>query len=80
VKQRSAELVLELLDCAGEGGLADVALFRGAREIELPREGDEVADLLHFHGRVPRERLRPLLLHPRNNARQQMDDAKCASK
>ncbi len=54
VEKRSAELVLQLLDCAGQCGLADVALLGGAREIQRACKGNEVAHLLHFHGRVPR--------------------------
>jgi hypothetical protein len=57
VEERSAELVLELLDGAGERRLADVALLRGAGEIEHLRQRHEVADLLHFHGWGPRQRL-----------------------
>ena len=51
VEQRPAQLMLELLDRAGQRRLADVALLGGAREIERARQGDEIADLLHFHGR-----------------------------
>ncbi len=50
-EQIAAELALELADGAGEGGLGDVALLGGAREIERSRHGEEVADLMHFHGR-----------------------------
>ena len=50
-EQIAAELALELADGAGERGLGDVALLGGAREIERARHREEVADLMHFHGR-----------------------------
>ena len=49
VEERPAKLMLELLDGAGQRRLADVAALRRAREIELARERDEIADLLHLH-------------------------------
>ena len=67
VEQRTAELVLELLDRAGQSRLADVALLGGAREIQRPRERDEVADLLHFHGSVPSAARRLITRSQRNS-------------
>jgi len=52
-EQVSAELTFELADGAGEGRLGDVALLGGPREIERSRHGEEVADLMHFHGDAP---------------------------
>ncbi len=53
-EQIAAELALELADGAGERRLGDVAFLRGAREIEHPRHGEEIADLMHFHEDAPR--------------------------
>ena len=50
-EQIAAKLAFELADGAGERGLGDVALLGGAREIERARHREEVADLVHFHGR-----------------------------
>ena len=52
-KQVAAELFLELLDGAGQRRLGDVAFLGGAREIQGARRGQEVADLVHFHGYRP---------------------------
>ena len=51
-EQIAAKLAFELADGAGEGGLGDVALFGGAREIERTSHREEVADLVHFHGKL----------------------------
>ncbi len=51
-KQVAAELVLELLDGAGERRLRHVALFGGLGEIELADGRQEISDLMHFHGRA----------------------------
>ena len=53
VEQGAAELMLELLDGARQGRLADVALLRRPREIQRPGKRDEIAHLLHFHGAIP---------------------------
>jgi hypothetical protein len=45
-----AELSLELPNGAGERRLGDVAFLGGAREVERPRDREEVADLMQFHG------------------------------
>jgi hypothetical protein len=51
-EQQSAELLLELLDGAGQGRLGDVALLGGARKVQGLADCEEVADLMHFHGGV----------------------------
>ena len=53
VEQRAAELMLELLDGAGQRRLADVALLRRAREIQRVGKRNEIAHLLHFHRNGP---------------------------
>ena len=54
VEEWSAKLVFELLYCAGEGGLTNVALLGRTGEVQRSREGYEVPDLLHFHDGPPR--------------------------
>ena len=49
----TAEFMLELLDGARQGRLADVALLRRPREVQGPGKRDEIAHLLHFHGAIP---------------------------
>jgi hypothetical protein len=49
LKQRDAELVLELFHRDRQGGLAHEAFFRGAAEMALAREGDDVAKLCEGH-------------------------------
>ena len=51
-EQVAAELVLELLDGARQRGLRDVAFLGGAREIQQPRDREEVSDLMHLHDRT----------------------------
>jgi hypothetical protein len=75
VEQRPAQLVLELLDGAGQRRLADVALLRGAGEVEGARESDEIAHLLHFHGVASLAPSEAPSLHLRNHARQTSGDA-----
>jgi hypothetical protein len=48
-KQGPAEFVLQLLDGAGQRRLADIRLLCRPREIQRPRQREEVADLLHLH-------------------------------
>src|SRR5262245_64230227 len=48
-EQVAAELTFKLADGAGERGLGHMALLRGAREVERARDGEEVADVMHFH-------------------------------
>ena len=50
-EQIAPELAFELADGAGEGRLGDVAFLGGTGEIERPGHREEVADLMHFHGR-----------------------------
>jgi hypothetical protein len=56
MKKRTAQLMLELLDGAGKRWLADVALLGGTREIQRSRQGNEIANLLHFHRQPPSKR------------------------
>jgi hypothetical protein len=44
VQQRRAELVLELPDLAAQRGLRDVQARRGAREVALLGDRDEVGE------------------------------------
>src|SRR6516225_7798588 len=54
-QQQAAQLFLELLDCARQRRLRDMAQLRRACEIERVRYRQEVADLVHFHtGKLPR--------------------------
>src|SRR5260370_42818 len=48
-EQVAAEFGLELLDRPCQRRLRDVALVGGAREIQRPRDGEEVTYLVHFH-------------------------------
>jgi hypothetical protein len=48
-EQEPAQLLLELLDGAGERRSGDVALLGGAREVERLADREEIADLVHFH-------------------------------
>jgi len=50
MKQRAAQFLFQELDGARKRGLRNVALFRGAREIEFPGHGEELTNLVHFHG------------------------------
>jgi len=50
MKQRAAQFLFQELDGARERGLRNVALFRGAREIEFLGHGEEITNLVHFHG------------------------------
>ena len=51
-EQVAAEFGLELLDRPRQRRLRNVALVGGAREIQRPRDGEEVPDLMHFHDRA----------------------------
>ena len=53
VKQRAAELFLELLDGARQRGLSDVAALGRAGEVQFLAEAEEIADLMHFHKKSP---------------------------
>jgi hypothetical protein len=48
-EQLAAEFALELFDGAREGGLRDVALLGGTREVPRPRDCQEIPNLMHFH-------------------------------
>ena len=50
MKQRAAEVCLQLLDCGGECWLRDVAGFGRAREIERSRGGKTPRDWLRSKG------------------------------
>ena len=52
-EQEPAELVLQLLDCAGERRLGDVTLLGRAGEVQGLAYREEVADLMHFHRGAP---------------------------
>ena len=52
-KQVAAEFGLELLDRPRQRRLGDIARVRGARKIEQLRDGEEIANLMHFHDRAP---------------------------
>ena len=52
-KQVAAEFGLQLLDGPRQRRLRDVALVGGAREVEHARNREEVANLMHLHGRAP---------------------------
>ena len=53
VEEPPAELGLQRLDGARQRRLGDVAALRRAGEIQLPRQGEEIANLLHLHGTHP---------------------------
>ncbi len=52
-EQRTAQLVLEPLDGAGQRRLRDIAGFGRAREVERLADGQKITDLMHFHGSSP---------------------------
>ena len=56
-EQVAAKFGLELLDRPRQRRLGDVALVGGAREIQRPRDGEEISDLMHFHDRAAPIRL-----------------------
>src|SRR4051812_30279375 len=58
-KQIAAEFCLELLDRPRQRWLGDVALVGGAREVEHTRDSQEVANLMHLHGRTPDRIIEP---------------------
>lgn len=51
LEEAHAELVLQALDGAREGGLGHVQARRGAADVLLLRDGDEVMKLGDAHGR-----------------------------
>jgi hypothetical protein len=46
------EFLFELLDCAGERGLRDVASFCRPRKVQRLAQGKEVSDLIELHART----------------------------
>jgi hypothetical protein len=53
LKQSAAEFTLQFLNRAREGGLLDAATPGGPCEALVFAEGEEIGDLMHFHGAVP---------------------------
>jgi hypothetical protein len=51
-KQLDAEVVFQLADLTAQGWLRDVELLRGLTEVEVFRDGNEVANVTEFHGHV----------------------------
>ena len=49
LEELGAEFVLQLLDLPGQGRLGDVQAGRGAAEIELLGQGEEVSQVPQFH-------------------------------
>src|SRR5262249_42180473 len=52
-KKIAAQLAFKELYRACQRRLSDMALLGRAREIQRPRDGQEVPDLVHFHAHVP---------------------------
>ena len=52
-EQIAAKLAFQELDRARQRRLRDIALLRRAREIQRPRDGQKIPDLVHFHLTVP---------------------------
>jgi hypothetical protein len=50
-EERAAKFLFELLDRAGERRLRDIAFFGSPREIQAPRHGKKVSNLMHLHVR-----------------------------
>jgi hypothetical protein len=48
-EERAAKFLFELLDRAGERWLRDTAFFGRPREIQAPRHGKKVSNLMHLH-------------------------------
>jgi hypothetical protein len=49
VKKAHAHLVFELADLSAESGLRDVEFLRRARETEVVRDGNKIAQVTEFH-------------------------------
>jgi hypothetical protein len=49
-EQLATELRLEQPDRSCQRRLRDMAPVRSAREVQLLRQGDEISNLMHFHG------------------------------
>ncbi len=52
-QEKTAQLLLELLDRTRQGGLRHVAFLGGAREVERLRNCEEITDLVHLHRATP---------------------------
>jgi hypothetical protein len=52
-EQIAAEFGLELFDRPRQRWLGHIAFAGGAREVERPRDGAEIPDLVHLHDRAP---------------------------
>jgi hypothetical protein len=50
MEQEAAELVLQELDGTRERWLRHVAFLGRAGEVQLSAQGEEIPDLMHFHG------------------------------
>ena len=51
-EQIAAKLGLQLLDCPGQRWLRHITFVGSAREVERPRDREEIPDLMHFHGKI----------------------------
>jgi hypothetical protein len=49
-QEDNAEIFFELANLAAERGLRDMELFGSTAEVEIFRDGNEVADVSKFHG------------------------------
>ena len=52
-EQQAADLVLELLDGAAQGGLGDIAGFRRPREVQGLADRQKIPDVMQVHGAEP---------------------------
>jgi hypothetical protein len=59
-EQVTAKLGLQLLDCPRQRRLCHIAFIRSTREIERPRDREEISNLMHFHDRTPPDLARSL--------------------
>jgi hypothetical protein len=53
MEQLTAKFFLQEPDRACQGGLRNIALFGGSREIELGGDREKIPDLMHFHCTLP---------------------------
>src|SRR3546814_5604719 len=67
--QRHAQFLLQLADLGGERGLADEARRRGAAEVQVLGEGDEVLEVTQVHGFPPLRAARGCIRRLRSRAR-----------
>ena len=51
-QERDAQILFQLADLTAQWRLRDVQLLRGFPEVEVFRDGDEVANVTQFHGAV----------------------------